>query len=116
MVNKEDVAEEEIPVANGKYVIQYIEQDGTPSTKFKATFMCEYLYDDNGVLLSHNIFNNPHLGEDIDNSKDSEEIKTKRITLHLSEDTINKLNELANKENKTKSEFITQLINNCNGG
>ena len=111
MVNKdEDVAQEEIPLANGKSVIQYIEQDGSPSTKFSATFMCEYIYNDNGVLVSHNISNNPYIIKN--NDSESNEIKEKRISLFLSEDTINKLNELANAENKTKSEFITQLIDN----
>lgn len=112
MVNKdEDVAQEEMPLANGKAIIQYIEQDGSPSTKFKATFMCEYIYNNDGVLLNHNISNNPYIIKNSDSESDNE-IKEKRISLFLSEDTINKLDELAKVENKTKSEFITQLINN----
>lgn len=40
MVNKiEDVEKEEMILENGKSVIQYIEQDGTPSTKFAAIFI-----------------------------------------------------------------------------
>lgn len=111
MVNKdEDVAQEEMPLANGKSVIQYIEQDGSPSTKFSATFMCEYIYNNEGVLVAHNISNNPYFGANIDNSDDTP--KEKRISLFLSENTINKLEKLAKANNLSKSEFITQLIDN----
>lgn len=114
MVNKnDDVEREEMSLENGKAIIQYIEQDGTPSTKFTATFMCEYIYNNEGVLVSHNIFNNPHYIDKTQETQEEDKSKIRKINFYLSVDTIDKLNRLANENNLGKSEMISELINNA---
>lgn len=114
MVNKnEDVEKEEMILENGKSVIQYIEQDGTPSTKFTATFMCEYIYNNEGVLVSHNLFNNPYYIDKTQETKEEDKSKIRKVNFYLSADTMDKLNKLANENNKGKSEMIADLINNA---
>lgn len=114
MVNKiEDVEKEEMFLENGKSVIQYIEQDGTPSTKFAATFMCEYIYNNEGVLVSHNIFNNPYYIDNTQEKHEEDKSKIRKINFYLSVDTMDKLNELSNENNRGKSEMITELIDNA---
>lgn len=114
MVNKnEDVEREERSLENGKAVIQYIEQDGNSSTKFTATFMCEYIYNDDGVLVSHNIFNNPYYVDKTQEKAEEDKSKIRKLNFYLSVDTIEKLNKLANENNLGKSEMISELINNA---
>lgn len=114
MISKtEDVEKEELILENGKSIIQYIEQDGTPSTKFTATFMCEYIYNNEGVLVSHNIFNNPHYIDKNQDKFEEEKSRIRKINFYLSVDTIDKLNKLSTENNRGKSEMITELINNA---
>ena len=114
MVNiNEDVEREERSLENGKSIIQYIEQDGTQSTKFSATFMCEYIYNNDGVLVSHNIFNNPYYIDKTQEKQEDDKSKIRKINFYLSVDTIDKLNKLANEKNMGKSEMISELIDNA---
>lgn len=117
MVNNPKISKEEFPLENGKAVIQYIDESGNLSTKSTATFMCEYIYDNDGLLLSHNVSNNPYFVEDNCNKNDGlndstyELNKFRKINFKLSLDTINKLNEMAEKKNITKSKLIEELVN-----
>lgn len=109
-----DIDKEEFILKNGKSIIHYINLDGSPSTKNKAPFMCEYIYDDSNVLISHNISNNIYLGignSDKNSSYPKEDLsKIKRIDFNLSVDIINKLEELASERNITSSKMISYLV------
>lgn len=107
--DSEGITQEEISLENGKSIIKYINEDGSLSNKSTATFMCEYIYDNEDSLVSQNIFNNPYINKY--KSKIEDISKIRKIHFYLSVDTINKINILADKKNMDKSELITELIN-----